>query len=181
MTNQLIIETPRLLMRPMVTADWSLFHRLETDSSVQKYVSDLKDNSSIKQRFESRLPLWSKTGSQWLCLIITEKSSSKPIGITGFYPEWEPCRQAEVGFMLLPDYQNKGFGKESLLALARYAFEECRFHKLKATVTEGNDACCQLLKNIGFQQEARLRDNYRIAGQWQNDLVFGLLHHEFDR
>ncbi|WP_228550732.1 GNAT family N-acetyltransferase [Endozoicomonas sp. OPT23] len=162
-------------MKPIQLSDWLLFYQLETDPGIQQYVADLRDEQAIRDRFQSRLPAWNKNSKQWLCLVITEKESELPIGVTGFYPEWHPYQQAEVGFMLLSEYQGKGYGKENLIAVAEFAFQQCRFHKLKATVTEGNVACCELLKRTGFKQEGRLRDNYRIAGQWQNDMLFGLL------
>lgn len=111
--------------------------------------------------------------------MIREKASGQALGITGFRPEWLPCQQAEVGFGSVPEGQGKGYGKESLLAVLDFAFNACGFHKMNATVTEGNIASRRLLENCGFRLEGTLRDNYRLAGQWCNDWQLGLLAAEF--
>ena len=174
----MILETDNLMMRQIEENDWSLFYQLETDISVQKFVSDINTKSKIKERFKSRLEKWDKKSSQWLCLVIIDKSTNEKIGVTGFYPEWESYKQAEVGFMLLPKFHGKGYGKESLIAVLDFALNECEFHKIKATVTEGNDASCHLLKKVGFQQEGIIRDNYKINETWKNDIIFGMFSNE---
>lgn len=178
MSNNLILETERLSMRQIEPSDWELFSNLQNNESVQKFVSDINTDEQIKQGFKSRLPSWSKENTQWLCLVITLKATGEKLGVTGFFPEWEPYKQAEVGFMLLPEFHGKGFGKESLVAILNFAFETCDFHKAKATVTEGNDASCHLLKKVGFQQEGIIRDNYKINGAWKSDIIFGMFGNE---
>lgn len=108
-----------------------------------------------------------------------EKASEDAVGMTGFRPQWHPYRQAEVGYGSLPLAQGKGYGKESLRAVLDFAFNACDFHKLTATVTEGNIASRRLLESCGFLLEGTLRDNYQLAGQWRDDWQFGLLVSEF--
>lgn len=173
-----MIETNRLLLRQIEPSDWAFFYGLEKDVSIQQYVSDINADEKIRERFESRLPAWDKTYPQWLCLVIILKETGERVGVSGFFPEWEPYQQAEVGFMLAAGFHGKGYGKESLIAVLDYAFNDLSFHKVKATVTEGNDASCGLLKKVGFQQEGIIRDNYKIQGIWKNDIVFGMFGNE---
>lgn len=173
------LETPRLLLKSITAEDWPLFLRLYQEPLVIRYIADPLPESEIRARFEARLPEWDKHGQRWLCLVMREKRSDKALGITGFRPEWLPFQQAEVGFGSLPEEQGKGYGKESLLAVLDFAFHACGFHKMTATVTEGNLASRGLLESCGFQLEGTLRDNYRLAGQWRNDWRLGLLAAEF--
>ena len=173
------IETPRLILRPLNENDWKLFKGLHQSSEVIKYVSDPFTESAIKDRFDARLGGWKKTANQWLTLTIIEKATEKKIGVTGFYPEWEPYQQAELGFLLSPEFQGKGFGKESTIAVIEYAFDQCNFHKVIATVTEGNTPSFNLLKALGFSHEGTIRDNFKLGGHWRNDLKLGLLNHEY--
>ena len=83
------------------------------------------------------------------------------------------------GYGSLPAGQGKGYGKESLRAVLDFAVNACGFHKLTATVTAGNLASRGLLESCGFQLEGTLRDNFRLAGQWYDDWLFGLLAAEF--
>lgn len=174
------IETPRLILKSISESDWGLFNQLHQSKEVIKYVSDPFSDSDIKERFNSRLVEWKKTSKHWLTLTIIEKATGNKIGVTGFYPEWEPCQQAELGFLLSPEFQGKGYGKESTLAVLDYAFNECHFHKVVATVTEGNSPSFNLLKGLGFIHEGTIRDNFKLGGNWCDDLKLGLLNYEYN-
>ncbi|AHM75099.2 N-acetyltransferase [Yersinia hibernica] len=173
------LRTPRLMLDSLNEQDWPLFLQLYQDPAVQRYISDPMEMTEIRARFESRLMPWEKTANHWLCLVVREKQSGQAIGLTGFLAEWLPLQQAEVGYAILPCYQGKGFAKESLLAVLAFGFQQCQFHKMKATVTVGNQASRQMLERCGFQLEGTLRDNYQLAGQWCDDWVLGLLAGEF--
>lgn len=173
------LETARLILRPLTEADRVFFSQLQQHPDVMRYVSDPLSADAINEKFNSRLPAWTKHSSHKLCLMIIDKHRNTPIGITGFMPEWEPYQQAEVGFLLHPNEQGKGYGKESLQAVLQFAFDDCLFHKIKATVTEGNIASASLLERVGFIQEGRIRDNFKLNQQWHNDLIYGLLNSDF--
>ena len=174
------IESQRLILKPITVNDWELFEKLHKSNEVIKYVSDPFQNSDIKSRFDSRIGEWDKTSNRWLTLTILEKGTNNKIGITGFCAEWEPYQQAELGFLLCPEYQGKGYGKESTLAVIEFAFNQCHFHKIIATVTEGNEPSFALLKGLGFVHEGTIRDNFKLGGKWQNDLKLGLLSYEYN-
>ena len=173
------LVTQRLTLQPLTEEDWPLFLQLYRDPQVMRYMSDPLDDAEVRARFASRLPAWDKHSTHWLCLVLREKASGNALGLTGFRAEWQPFQQAEVGFVSLPAGQGKGYGKESLQALLAFAFNDCGFHKLNATVTEGNIASRRLLESCGFQLEGTLRDNYRLGGQWCNDWQLGLLAAEY--
>ncbi|CNL24480.1 putative acetyltransferase [Yersinia frederiksenii] len=177
--NPISLKTPRLTLDSLIEQDWPLFLRLYQDPEVQRYMSDPMDITEIRARFESRLMPWTKTACHWLCLVIREKEGREAMGLTGFLAEWSPLQQAEVGYAMLPSYQGKGFAKESLMAVLAFGFQQCQFHKMKATVTVGNHPSRAVLERCGFQVEGTLRDNYRLGGQWCDDWVLGLLAREF--
>ncbi|MFA3761869.1 GNAT family N-acetyltransferase [Yersinia sp. 2466 StPb PI] len=168
------------MLESLKEQDWPLFLRLYQDPVVQRYMADPMDMAEIRERFESRLTPWEKTSNHWLCLVVRERASGQSMGLTGFLAEWLPLQQAEVGYAMLPSCQGKGFAKESLLAVLAFGFQQCQFHKMKATVTVGNYASRGLLERCGFQLEGTLRDNYQLGGQWCDDWVLGMLASEFD-
>jgi len=174
----ILLTTPRLTMRPIAFEDWSLFLKLNQSPSVMKYIGDIETTAQIRHRFEQRVGKWDKYSDFWLCLVIRERETGRAVGLTGFFPDWRPYQQAEVGFMLLPDAQGKGYGKESLREVLNYAFDECGFHRLQANVLEGNIASRRLLESCGFALEGTLRESYRLHGEWHNDWLLGLLKND---
>lgn len=168
----MLLETSRLQLRPMQPSDWSFFYLLHTQPQVMQFVADLESEEKIMARFNTRSQPWSKEDNSWLTLSIVEKESGQLVGFSGFLSRWSDYKKAEVGFLFAPQFQGVGYGYESLTAVLEYAFLKCGFHKMTATVTEGNTASVALLQKAGFNLEGRLVDNYQIAGCWCNDLLF---------
>lgn len=173
------LETERLILTPIKEEDWPLFKTLHQSADVMRYVTDNLSEDNIRSRFDARLRDWEPRCNDWLTLTIKLKETGEKLGVTGFYAEWEPYQQAELGFLLSPEFQGKGYAKESTIALLDYIFEEQTYHKAVATVTEGNAPSAKLLQSLGFQLEGTIRDNFKLNGQWYNDLKLGLLRHEY--
>jgi len=172
------VYSARLQYRPLNEQDWTFFLALHRDGQVMRFINDPLDPETLRTHyFAPRLQPWHKGCKHWLCLVISEKSTGLPIGFTGFIERNDGI--AEVGFILATDFQGQGYGRESLTAISRYAFQTLGYHKLVATVTSGNEASRKTLIGGGFQQEGTLRKSYYLGGAWQDDWLFGLLDNEF--
>lgn len=169
-----MFTTPRLTCAQITAADWDFYHRLLTSPHVLYYVSDAKTEEEIGASFEMRLPLWSPQSQHWLCLMVRDRLSGKPLGVTGYIHHDHHC--AEVGFLFAPEAQGKGYAAESLLALCDYAFTTGGINRLIATVTAGNLPSRRLLEKAGFILEAEIPQSYWLRNRWHSDWQFSLSH-----
>ncbi len=169
------LTTARLNMQPIQERDWPLFLSLYQSPTVMRFIGELDTPEQIRCRFDQRLGEWNKYADFWLCLVIREQATGAAVGLTGFFPAWQNYQQAEVGFILHPEFQGKGYGSESLQEVMDFAFNICGFHRLQANVLEGNIASRRMLEKCGFQLEGCLRESYRIDGKWHNDWLLGCL------
>lgn len=163
--------TPRLQLRPIESADWPLYYRLSTDKKVIEKCFDLPADSEIRNNFNSRLPLWNPASDHWLCLVITEKQTGADIGVTGFIIKEGV---AEVGYLLLPDFNNKGYGTESLKGLIEKASVDYTILHYQAVVTEGNLASERVLQKCGFSLNRVDKQAYSIGGTLFDDHIYTL-------
>jgi len=173
------LHTPRLVLRQLQAQDWPLFLQLHRAPGVLDLVADPMGEAQIRQRFDERLPVWHKQSSQWLCLLISERDGGRPVGVTGFLDAWQPHHQAEVGYLLFPEQQGRGYATESLREVVRFALDDCAYHKLTATVTAGNAGSRKVLEKVGFQLEGVLREHFLLRDEWHDDWVFGLLRSQW--
>ena len=60
-------------------------------------------------------------------------------------------------------------------ATTGFAFATLRLHRLEAACLPHNLASQRLLERVGFQREGYARAYLRIAGVWQDHLLFALL------
>jgi RimJ/RimL family protein N-acetyltransferase len=170
------LTTERLKINRLHNTDWPLFQRLHQDPRTMEWIGDVPDDDDLQQRFTSRLAPWLKTSFHMLCVVLTVKATGEAIGMMGVNAEWKPYAQAEIGYTLLPHVCGQGYGSEALAAVCDFLLNECEFHKLKASVVEGNWASRRILEKNGFLLEGTLRDNYLLRGEWVNDWVFGRLN-----
>jgi len=54
-------------------------------------------------------------------------------------------------------------------------FASLRLHRLEAACLPHNEASMRLLESVGFEREGYARAYLRIAGRWQDHVLFALL------
>ena len=163
------IVTDRLKMTQITDKDWELFESLHRDPSVISLCFDEPSSSEIKERFESRLSLWSKASENWLCLTMTVLHTGEKIGVTGFHLV---DGVADVRYLILPQYHGLGFGTESLKALVNWAFNEHAIKAFSAVVTEGNVGSEKVLTKSGFSLKTVVPNAYKIGGKLYADRIY---------
>jgi RimJ/RimL family protein N-acetyltransferase len=78
-----------------------------------------------------------------------------------------------------PEQRGKGYGREALGLLVRYAFAELNLFHLGAGIPEYNPVAVHLFQRAGFSEEACQRQAlYRDGRRW-NLLIYGLLKDEW--
>ncbi|SBS31209.1 Acetyltransferase (GNAT) family protein [Marinomonas spartinae] len=156
-------------MTQIADNDWELFESLYRDPAVISLCFDEPSAFEIKEKFESRLPMWSKTSENWLCLTMTVRETGEKIGITGFQLI---DGVANVGYLILPQYHGLGFGTESLKALINWASNEQAITEFSAVVTEGNVGSEKVLVKCGFFLKTVVPNAYEIGGKLYADHIY---------
>jgi ribosomal-protein-alanine N-acetyltransferase len=86
---------------------------------------------------------------------------------------------AEIGYGVAESHYGRGIATAAVAELARKAFTESSLRKLVAYVHDQNLASCRVLDKLGFKREGFLREHYIINGRAENEILFGLLKHEW--
>jgi UDP-4-amino-4,6-dideoxy-N-acetyl-beta-L-altrosamine N-acetyltransferase len=89
-------------------------------------------------------------------------------------------RHAELGIVIGEKaYWSQGYGSDAIHTLLRFGFEEMNLHRIYLRVYEDNARGIHAYEKCGFRHEGRLREaNYR-QGKYYDELVMGILAHEF--
>jgi [ribosomal protein S5]-alanine N-acetyltransferase len=82
----------------------------------------------------------------------------------------------DLGYALGEDRQGQGLMSESVVAVIRYAFDELRLHRVKAAYLPSTERSGRLLRRLGFVVEGYARDYLLIQGQWQDQILVGLVN-----
>ena len=87
---------------------------------------------------------------------------------------------AEIGYGVAEHRQGAGIATAAVNLLVQKSFSESPLRKLVAYVHDQNVASCRVLEKAGFVREGTLREHYLINGVPENEILFGLLKHEWE-
>lgn len=140
------LETQRLILRPPVKADFESWAIMEADESVKANTGAPQDERESWNQLLAIAGHWSIIG--WGALCAVEKSSNRFIGRFGpTKPFGWPC--IEVGWMLLPEFQGKGYALEGAVAALDFAFFELGEPRVIHTIRPANEASQRLAEKLG--------------------------------
>lgn len=83
--------------------------------------------------------------------------------------------RAEVGIVVVPEQQRKGYATEALRLLARYVSAHLGVHQLYALVPESNKPSIALFRKCGYKETATLQDWLNSPNGWLSAIVFQLI------
>jgi ribosomal-protein-alanine N-acetyltransferase len=79
-----------------------------------------------------------------------------------------PLRSAFVGYYAFAGFEGRGFMREGLRAVVKYAFTRLKLHRLEANIQPGNAASIALARSCGFVKEGYSRRYLKIGGRWRD-------------
>lgn len=164
----------RIQLSPFEHSDRDLFIELSMSPQMMQHVYNPLTYDEAKTAFEVKSLPWTQTSDSWFSLGITELSTGEKIGSIGIKIVNHEAKIGEVGFMIKPSAQGKGFASEALSLLKDYAFSELVLNKLTAACAVNNLGSYKLLEKLGFEREGCLRQNTRINNTLVDDYVYGL-------
>ena len=84
-------------------------------------------------------------------------------------------QRAELGIVMMPEYQRQGLGKRALGLLVEYASQVLHLHQIYAYVQSVNQPALRLFQSSGFIHTATLPEWTRCREGWSDVKVFQML------
>jgi [ribosomal protein S5]-alanine N-acetyltransferase len=75
-------------------------------------------------------------------------------------------------------FARRGYMSAAVAAVVTYAFDHLRLHRIEAACLPVNEPSIRLLKRCGFAEEGYARRYLKIAGSWQDHLLFAILEND---
>jgi RimJ/RimL family protein N-acetyltransferase len=89
-------------------------------------------------------------------------------------------KRPELGYWLVPEVHDKGYGKEAVALVVEYVFQQYDTPAVGAEAYDYNDASRGLLESLGFTEEGRRRKFMFVEGQHRDMVQYGLLREEWE-
>ncbi|MEL6256321.1 MAG: GNAT family N-acetyltransferase [Bacteroidota bacterium] len=146
--EDIILETPRLLLREFLLSDAQDMYELNRDIEVVQYTGDHSFESlEAAEEFLRNYDPYSKTGmGRWL---VIRKSDHACLGWCGL--KWHEGDWIDLGYRFFKKYWNQGYASESSTYCLKYGFTKLKLDEIFATVMPENKASVRVLEKLGFR------------------------------
>lgn len=81
----------------------------------------------------------------------------------------------DVGFYVVPNERNKGFGAEAMRLLVDYVFKTYRVDRIEAGTSSLNVASQKALEKAGFRKEAVRRKTLFRNEVWEDSILYSII------
>ena len=175
-----MIETKRLLIRPIQITDAEAVFGYRSDSITNKYQGWIpKTIDDVSNFIINRVSPTINEQGTWFQFVIILKESGELIGDAGLHFYDTENSQAEVGCTINKNYQQQGIATEAMTEILGLLFNGLHKHRVTASIDPRNTNSIKLVEKLGFRQEAHFRESILIDGVWVDDLIYGLLESEW--
>jgi RimJ/RimL family protein N-acetyltransferase len=180
MSQQPILETERLLLRPLTPDDAATVARLAGSREIAHTTISIPHPYS-----EDQARGWigahtgqSATGKEIVFGVVT-REDVQLIGAVGLREIDTEHSQAELGFWIAVQAWGKGYATEATRRVIRYAFEELKLNRVYAHHMVRNPASVKVLEKLGMKREGLLRQRVRKWGVFEDVVLMAILHDDW--
>ena len=155
---KIFVETPRLILREIISEDLDRIFLLDSNPDVMRYIG-VEPVKTIEESVETIKKIrkqYRENGiARWA---VVEKASNLLIGWCGLKYLTEPINGFknvyELGYRFLPEFWGKGFATESAKAVLEYGFNQMNLDTIYACVDIENSSSYKILKDkLGFESK----------------------------
>ena len=142
----IVLETPRLRLRPLTVDDVDLWVALHADDRVNRFVGAYTRQSAL-DRLAVVEKQWQTRGHNLFA--IEDRESGEFLGRGGLH-YWEQFDEVEAGWTLRSEAWGRGYANEAARAFLDWGFETLDVPYVTAMIHPGNTPSIQLAERLGF-------------------------------
>jgi len=114
------------------------------------------------------------TSGQWF---FVEKKDGIKIGFIAHFETHGGL--TAIGYALLPNERNKGYGSEAVKIMVDYLFLSRNIVRIQAETHPRNLASQRVLEKSGFKKEGIVRKCFFSRGEWRDTVLLSILRDEW--
>jgi RimJ/RimL family protein N-acetyltransferase len=175
------LRTERLDLRPYQEDDVEFLHELQSDPELTRYLYyGPMTREEVQLAFGMKRTRHVLRGEgDALQLVAVSRETGERVGEATLFWTSEPHRGGEVGYLVHPAHQGRGYATEMGGEMLRLAFEDFGWHRVIGRLDARNAASARVLERLGMRREAHLVSNEYVKGEWCDELDYAVLADEW--
>jgi RimJ/RimL family protein N-acetyltransferase len=177
------IETERLRLRFHTPDDFEPLLAVQSREDVTRMLPwGPRDADEVRESLGKKIAATTieKDGDP-LTFAIEPKDSGAYAGDVSLWANSHEHRQGEIGYVLHPDHQGRGYATEASRPLLELGFTCFGMRRIIGRIDARNAASARVLEKLGMRDEAHYIENEHVKGEWQSERAFAVLYAEWAR
>src|SRR6185503_3060524 len=139
----MVLETPRLTLRPLVASDAEGLHGCYGDADAMRFWDALpaRDVAETATRLQLTLTADPRWHAGWAVVL---KESGQFIGFVNYHNREPRSRRLAVGYILARAYWRRGLMTEAMRSFVTHCFTVLGAHRIEALIEPENAASLRL-------------------------------------
>jgi len=173
--------TERLVLRPCGVEDLEAFHDLHSRDEVTRFLPFGSHDAAASRASLGRQQTvrFDREGDA-VSLGGFDRATGRLVGLFMLFLRSVEHGNAELGYLLHPDFWGRGLATEGAAHLLGLAFGELGVRRVLARIDARNAASAGVLRRLGMRQEAHLVQNELFKGEWADEDRFAILRTEWE-
>lgn len=142
------LDTPRLHLRPLEPGDEALYVRLYSDPVSMQHIAAAQSPEAAARGFRAALAARAQRPPPRLFWVMHERALQQDVGLLGL--DLDAPGSGEVGALIPPPWQGRGYATEAIAALAAHAFGALGLQQLHTRHAAGHGLAHGLMQGLGF-------------------------------
>ena len=143
-------DTKPMILRDVTIGDVDAYVRMRCDPAMMNELGGPQRRETIDAKVRKDVESVERDQA-WICMIVPD--ASRPEAVAGSVVLWSHSDDAisEIGWMVLPEFQNRGIAKAATKALLVRARDDGRWGLIHAFPGVNNAPSNALCRSLGFQ------------------------------
>jgi RimJ/RimL family protein N-acetyltransferase len=170
------LETERLVLRPFAEDDFDALYEMRSDAGVSRYLyTEPQSEEQTRELLQVKIAAASVSDEgKWLSAAATLRDTGEFVADVALRWLSVEHRQGELGYIVHPGHQGRGYATEAARPLLAFGFETLGLHRIIGRLDARNAASVRVLEKLGMRREAHFVENEWVKGEWTSELVYAV-------
>ncbi|MBN4071444.1 GNAT family N-acetyltransferase [Crocinitomix catalasitica] len=164
-----VLQTERLRLRGSEESDIGFIHHVRSSEEVNKFIERESDISLEDTEAFFNKCLKGNNNNESIDWIIERRIDSVSMGTICLWNFTWDDNKSEIGYQLLPEFQEQGIMTEALHKVIKFGFDTLSLDKIEAYTHKENDSSKKLLLKLGF-----VFNSFKVDEGFPNNVTYSI-------
>ena len=172
------LESNRIILRPSTFDDCTYFDEWERKAYIKKFFS-INDSRNYEEIIREYIVNESNLSKMQFTIVL--RDTTKPIGRIYISRLDSSLSSLDITRIYIGEelYLGKGLGKETMILLLKYLFEDLKMERITLDTFKENTRAQNLYHGLGFKDEGILRNSTKKNNQYYDLHLMSMISKEY--